>query len=256
MKRKELLAFIKGERDLTDVLYNNHSIEGIYTKLLHYDTNQIVYDEENPSSSIYYVVSGEVVVTLNKDIIVIPEKEYFGIENIEDSTNTSKAISAKPSIILELGLEENKNKIIPTIDHSISKSSNIIKKNVVQFQEELLKRNMDENFSTDHHEEILIVFVNLVKATLKEAKLFLEFLTNLIDNNEFKIVVDLRMCKLIDSTFLGALVKSHKHIKSINGEIVLVYNTQEASTLFMVTYMDKVFKAFTNMDEAIKHFEN
>jgi len=115
---------------------------------------------------------------------------------------------------------------------------------------------MDENFSTDHHEEILIVFVNLVKATLKEAKLFLEFLTNLIDNNEFKIVVDLRMCKLIDSTFLGALVKSHKHIKSINGEIVLVYNTQEASTLFMVTYMDKVFKAFTNMDEAIKHFEN
>lgn len=80
-----------------------------------------------------------------------------------------------------------------------------------------------ENFLNESENGILIINVNLKKAVLNYSKPFLEHLLNSINSGQQKIIVDLSNCNIIDSTFLGVLVKSHKTIQHKNGEDALIY---------------------------------
>ena len=258
MTGKELSAFLKDKKGLAKNLLKNYSLEGITCNLLHRNKNQPVFNESDKPVSIFYVVSGEVMASRNEKVEIITENEFFGIDTLENDKRNYHAIAVRPSIILELLIDKNaaKKNSLPIKDHTIQET-HVVKNVRAQAAEEIkLNRNRDEDFSTTKYADITVVFINLVKATLTESKRLLELLTGLIENDEKKIIIDLRMCTLVDSTFLGVLVKSHKNIKEKKGEIILIYNTDDPSTLFMVTYMDKVFKTFNNMDDAIKFFKS
>lgn len=258
MNSDELKAFVKEKKGLAARLLKKKPLKGIYCNLIHLEQNQVIYNEGDKVDSIFFVVSGEVMVSNNSELISINEEEFFGTESNENNRRRSKAITIKPGIILELVIDKNpiQNVPLPLHDNLINQQVKPASNRTTQFGENEIKRDMDEDFNISIHNDIRIVFINLVKATLNESKTLLNLLTDLIRQGEKKIVVDLRMCNIVDSTFLGSLVKSHKSIKDKEGEIVLIYETEQQSTLFMITYMDKVFKTFKNIDEAINYFES
>ncbi len=102
--------------------------------------------------------------------------------------------------------------------------------------------------------DIAVVHVFLNRATLAKAILFKDFVTNVIAQGTIKIVVDLGICEYVDSTFLGAMVAVLKKANSLGGDLRLVYNKEMPSLVFVLTRMDKVFKVFTNLDDAVESF--
>ncbi|NLT51669.1 MAG: STAS domain-containing protein [Ignavibacteria bacterium] len=103
-----------------------------------------------------------------------------------------------------------------------------------------------KNYST------VTVFLN--RATIEDAVGFKQFLTNVIENGEKNIIVDLSHTQFIDSTFLGVLVASLKILTKNEGQLRLVVSKDAPSSIFVLTRMDKVFPIFKSFREAKKGF--
>jgi len=110
------------------------------------------------------------------------------------------------------------------------------------------------NFKTEKFEDVVVIHVYLNRATLTKAVEFKEYINNEIKEGCSKIIIDLGFCEYIDSTFLGAIVSSLKKVASMNGDLRLVYNKEMPSLVFVITRMDKVFKVFSTVEEALASF--
>ena len=77
-------------------------------------------------------------------------------------------------------------------------------------------------FFREEIEDVIVITVNLKRATLAEAEEFKQVLINDIQRGFKKIVVDLASCEFIDSTFLGSLVVSLKKLTGLGGDLRLV----------------------------------
>lgn len=109
-------------------------------------------------------------------------------------------------------------------------------------------------FTRETQDDILVITVNLFRATLKEADNFKQTLVSEIDQGWKKIVVDLSYCEFIDSTFLGSLVVSLKKVTSLGGDLRLVGFQPSVHSMFELTRMYRVFESFKSQEEAIKSF--
>ena len=109
-------------------------------------------------------------------------------------------------------------------------------------------------YETKHRNDVTIITIFLSRATLDKALKFKEYIMGEIEAGATKIIVDLSPCDFIDSTFLGALVASLKKVMAAGGDLKLVYDNQSHSVIFGQTRMDKVFKIFTDLDEAVESF--
>lgn len=112
------------------------------------------------------------------------------------------------------------------------------------------------DFKSEKIGDIGIVHVYLTRATLAKAVNFKEFTTEIITAGTSKLVIDLSICEYIDSTFLGAMVALLKRVNSMNGDLRLVYNKEMPSLVFVLTRMDKVFKIFANLQDAVESFSS
>ena len=110
------------------------------------------------------------------------------------------------------------------------------------------------DFKLEKIGDVAIVHVFLSRATLAKAILFKDFVSEVVAEGTIKIVVDLSICEYVDSTFLGAMVALLKKTNSMNGDLRLVYNKEMPSLVFVLTRMDKVFKVFPSLDEAVDSF--
>jgi anti-anti-sigma factor len=120
----------------------------------------------------------------------------------------------------------------------------------------LCKSNKDgTEFSHYNKGGVTIISVNLLRATIENAISFKEYLDRLF-NDDSKLIVDLSECVFFDSTFLGVLVSSLKSIVSKSGDIRIVLNDDTESVIFYVTRVDKIFKIFDNLDDAIESYSN
>lgn len=102
--------------------------------------------------------------------------------------------------------------------------------------------------------DVVLVQVNLVRASLKEVDQFRDILMKDIQSGEKKFVVDLSKCEFVDSTFLGTLVISLKRLTAFGGDIKLVGFQPAVSSMLELTRMNKVFESFTSSEVAIKSF--
>ena len=109
-------------------------------------------------------------------------------------------------------------------------------------------------FDTEKVGEVMVIHVYLNRATLAKAVKFKELVSDQISFGINKFIVDLSICEYIDSTFLGAMVSLLKKVNSMNGDLRLVYNKEMPSLVFVLTRMDKVFKVFNQLDEALASF--
>ena len=67
-----------------------------------------------------------------------------------------------------------------------------------------------------------------------------------------KLVIDLSHVKYMDSSFIGALVAGLKHVLTKHGEMTLVNVQSDVLALFELTRLDKVFKIYSTVTDAIK----
>ena len=103
--------------------------------------------------------------------------------------------------------------------------------------------------------DVILLQVNLSRATLKEAEEFKTILMTDINDGKKKIVVDLSGCEFIDSTFLGTLVISLKKVTSIGGDIKLVGFKPAVRSMFELTRISKVFETFGSTNDAVRSFQ-
>ena len=104
------------------------------------------------------------------------------------------------------------------------------------------------------HEDVCIQFVDLTRATMKEADEFKYTLSKSIEHGYRKIVVDLSTCEFIDSTFLGALVVSLKRVTSLGGDLRLVGFHPAVHSMLELTRMHRVFESYPTKEESINSF--
>ena len=110
------------------------------------------------------------------------------------------------------------------------------------------------DFTKEKYGDIIVEIVNLTRATLKEAEEFKLTLAQDVEEGARKIVVDLRQCEFIDSTFLGALVVTLKKITALGGDLKLVGFQPAVHSMFELTRMYRVFEAFSTKEEAVNSF--
>ncbi|MBT8379495.1 MAG: STAS domain-containing protein [Ignavibacteria bacterium] len=110
------------------------------------------------------------------------------------------------------------------------------------------------DFERTTNNKVVVLNVNLVRATLKEAEEFKNQLMEEINIGNKKIVVNLSRCEFIDSTFLGSLVVALKKVTSSGGDLRLVGFKPAVSSMFELTRMYRVFESYKSPEEAVKSF--
>lgn len=110
------------------------------------------------------------------------------------------------------------------------------------------------DFIRSENNDVVVLKVNLNRATLKEAEEFKITLASEIRSGYHNIVVDLSHCDFIDSTFLGTLVVTLKKVTSTGGDLRLVGFKPAVRSMFELTRMYRVFETFKTAAEAVKSF--
>lgn len=78
-----------------------------------------------------------------------------------------------------------------------------------------------------------------------------ENLTQLLDEGEKTIVVDMTEVAFLDSTGLGALIAARTATDKAGGALPIVCTQDRILKLFTITGLDGVFSIFPTVDEAV-----
>jgi anti-anti-sigma factor len=111
------------------------------------------------------------------------------------------------------------------------------------------------NFLRESEKEIVIIKVNLSRATMKEASELKKIILDEIDKDTKKIVIDFSSCEFMDSTFISVLITSLKNITKVKGQLILANVKSEALSLMELTGTSKVFSFSDSVKEAVKKFQ-
>ncbi len=101
-------------------------------------------------------------------------------------------------------------------------------------------------------DDYLLVKLNLSEANLNNAEIFKEQAIALIDRNRKSLIIDLQQVEYIDSSFLGALVAVLKHAMSFKEDVILIKLRKDIYNLMELIRLDKVFKIYTYLPDAIQ----
>lgn len=110
------------------------------------------------------------------------------------------------------------------------------------------------SFNKENRGEVLVVSIDLKRATVMETDDFRNLLLNEIENGKKKIVVDLEKCSFMDSTFLGSLVIALKAITKIGGDLRISGAKGDSQAIMELTGTSRVFQSFETVDKAVFSF--
>jgi len=114
---------------------------------------------------------------------------------------------------------------------------------------------MQEDFSTETINDILIIRLNMMRATIKEAQEFKKNLTSAIQNGNKKIIIDFTQCSFVDSSIIGVIVTTAKELRNKNGEIKGIIAEGTLLNMFAQTGLERVFKYYPDQQTALLSFE-
>jgi len=107
------------------------------------------------------------------------------------------------------------------------------------------------DFEKEYSGDIVVITVNISRATVKEAHEFRKFIDDEIKKKKLKIIIDLSPCDFIDSTFIGVLVVTLKKLADIGGELRIIEPPSIAHTILTVTGTLNIFNTHKTKSEAI-----
>ena len=82
-----------------------------------------------------------------------------------------------------------------------------------------------------------------------------EYLQKLLNNDQFRIVIDLSSVDFIDSAGLGHLVSCLKICMHNSGDLVLASPNDPIKDLLKITKLMDIFKVFNSVEEATATFK-
>jgi anti-anti-sigma factor len=112
-----------------------------------------------------------------------------------------------------------------------------------------------EHFQVNQTDGIVIIKVNLINATDKEAKTLLEVFERYLLFDGSKIFIDLTSCSHIDSTFIGMIVKIFKKVSENNGQLKLVFPHLSIIDSFRISGITKILKCYDSAGDALAAFQ-
>ena len=78
-----------------------------------------------------------------------------------------------------------------------------------------------------------------------------ELLIDLVNKNNYQLVVNMEKVEFLDSTGLGVLVGAVKRVRAYDGSLDLVCTQQRILKIFKITGLTKVFGIHETVDQAI-----
>lgn len=78
-----------------------------------------------------------------------------------------------------------------------------------------------------------------------------ERLIKLVNEERFRIVVDLEDVDFIDSTGLGVLIGARKRVRTHDGDVKLVCTEPRIVKVFEITGLDQVFQIHSSVSDAV-----
>ena len=176
----------------------------------------------------------------------VSEPDAFPNEsNAEDGTIDSEENDSIPSKNDE-DVKSLESDILNEDDEILSKSKFIVSASSNSLD--------DKSFECVKYADIYIVNLNLSRATMDNAGSFSKFLSDLINSNKTKLIVNLSRCEFIDSSILGALVNSLKKITALGGDLRIVWLDQSEYSMLNLTRMDKIFQIFNRLKDAVESY--
>ena len=205
------------------------------------------------------------IADLESKISLIPSADSL-LEK-EDLAKEPELVNNTTSV--ENEIEKNEEDNITTFDESTEGSSIPIqesKDNEIIVNDHITLKckpitseainSTSENGSFEHFQygEISVIELNISRATLEIAALLRNFLSKIVNEKYNKIIMDLTKSDFVDSTILGVLVSTLKKARGANGDLKIVWCDQAETSMFYVTRMDRVFKIYENLNDAIKSY--
>ena len=115
---------------------------------------------------------------------------------------------------------------------------------------------MDQYFSKEFVNDILIIDVNSSSATTQHADEFSKIMKAQIKEDRKKIIVDLSQCKFVDSVFLGVLIYASKELKDNEGKMNIVEPAKLPPAIFSISKSLHLLEYFKTREEAINSFSS
>ncbi len=234
-----------------DELKNKIALLETYNKA----TGSNLSKEETPAEDFNKL---EEEITLESDDYETLSEDSFGKSNDENDekvafsfANSLENVGVDPFSKNDSEFYEEKQEEPVSEYTPIKESANKFAGELTSFNDNLPKHTQ---FSHLFYGDVSVVTVNLPRATMDIASIFKEYLNALIENKNSKIVIDLSECEFVDSTVLGVLVSSLKKAMSIDGDLRIVWGDNTESSMFYITRMDKVFKLFDSLENAIQSY--
>jgi len=83
-----------------------------------------------------------------------------------------------------------------------------------------------------------------------------EKIDGLIQKGCTRLVFNLHLLKFINSSALGYLIKTHKHLRTVDGELVLAEPSKFFQTTIATLGIDQIFKIFETSEDAVNYFHD
>jgi anti-anti-sigma factor len=149
---------------------------------------------------------------------------------------------------IDFPITDNEEITPPDEDEEIISKSRFIKSTPAT------KFSDDKSIEHLNYSGIEIININLSRATMDMATNFNNFLNEVINKNNIKVVVNLAYCDYLDSSFLGALVNGVKKARKQEGDLKIVYHNLNEYSMFSLTKMDNIFQIFTRLKDAVDSY--
>ncbi len=108
----------------------------------------------------------------------------------------------------------------------------------------------------DYRKDNDFAVVTLCESRLDSSQVddFKDYMTNLIDDGDHQIILDLSQLQFMDSSGLGAVVAVKKHLMTNSSHTSMALASPQAAVndLLDLTCMDKLFSIFPSVGDALK----
>jgi anti-anti-sigma factor len=75
----------------------------------------------------------------------------------------------------------------------------------------------------------------------------------LLAGGAIKLIIDLKLCSIIDSAGIGILLNSAKAIRERNGDMVLIKASDEVNSIVRLTNLQLIIPFFEKEDQAVSY---
>lgn len=112
-----------------------------------------------------------------------------------------------------------------------------------------------EIFERIYIDGVYVIDVKITRPTIDNAVEFRKLIENEIQSGHTKLVVDLRRCEYVDSTFFGALVVAARKLSDIGYKLKIVRSGIVGNYLFILSDSSQILEKYNTREEAIKSFD-